>query len=668
MAKPPHLITRVTQTRFWLTLSGLAFLCLPSHALHYGLFDSTAAELFAAMGWATPNISWLWFGGLSLFLGLKSAKNRFFFALGWSLFILLSAYFAAFPLGISLLFLFISLWMLATNAFVQWRQADRFFTALLIGVLFVLMLFILYPLAKLFAEAYQEPQDLGQSLIWQGNYLATVIGNSLKVAVSVGILSTFFGLCFALYTTRIARRTRLIGKLFSILPMVTPPFVVGLGVVLMLGRSGYLTQALLEPLGIARDWLYGFAGIVLAQTLALTPMAFMLLESALRAMNQQLEEASLLLGVSRWKTFCHLLLPLLKPALANAFLIVFLQSFADFGTPFVLGGNYDVLASQIYVYLVGTQVDYLSASTLGAILLLFSLAVFLLQYAWLGRKNYATLAGKGNYARVQPLAKGLALAIAVLIWLWVLFNGLLYGSIFYGSFTLNWGVDHRLTLENYRQLFGAGLSAGAFPSLIQTLLYALFAAPFSALLGLALAYLTTQRQFRGRKSLEFLALLCFAVPGTVAGLAYLLAFNQAPLYLTGTGVIIVLSMVTRNMPIGMRSAIASLAQIDRTLEEAAFSLKASRWQSLRYVLFPLLKSAFLSALVTSFVRSMTTLSAIIFLVTPATRVATSYILNRVEDGDYGLAVAYGSTLIGVMMAVIVGFNALVGRTTEKEAR
>ena len=140
-----------------------------------------------------------------------------------------------------------------------------------------------------------------------------------------------------------------------------------------------------------------------------------------------------------------------------------------------------------------------------------------------------------------------------------------------------------------------------------------------------------------------------------------MAFNDAPIYLTGSAVIIVLSMVTRNMPIGMRSAIAGLAQIDVNLEQASQSLKVSSCKTFLFIILPLLRPALLSALVTSFVRSMTTMSAIIFLVTPNTQVATAYILNRVEDGDYGMAVAYGATLIVVMMLVILGFNKLIDR-------
>lgn len=246
--------------------------------------------------------------------------------------------------------------------------------------------------------------------------------------------------------------------------------------------------------------------------------------------------------------------------------------------------------------------------------------------------------------------------------LWIIFNLALYGSIFYGSFTVNWGVDYTFTLNNYSMLFGQGLSDGAWPSLLNTMFYAGIAAPLTALFGLLIAYIVVRKDFQGKKTLEFLTMLCFAVPGTVAGVSYILAFNNAPMYITGTGIIIIISMVMRDLPIGMRSAIAGLGQLDKSLDEASLSLKGSSFKTIWYIVFPLLKPALLSALVTSFVRAMTTVSAIIFLVTADTRVATAYILNRVEDGEYGIAIAYGSILIVVMMAIILFFDWIVGDT------
>lgn len=655
----------------WVLLAGLGFLFLPVQALDYGLFHSTPAERWAAMGWVDLNISWFWFLPLLLFLLPKQTacsvrlNSELIGIAALLLFILASATLSNIGLGYAVVPLVIALIGLATNNLAQLNvmRGDRFILAALISILALIVIFIVYPIVVMLISLFVHEGEIEWWQAWkilQQPYIQRIVGNSLLIAFCVGISSTLLGLALALYTTRVATNSRFIGRLLSILPMVTPPFVVGLGITLMLGRSGYLTQFLATHFDITHNWLYGFYGIVIAHTLALTPMAFMIIEGALKSASAVLEEASYTLGAKRSQTFIHITLPLLRPALANAFLVVAIQSLADFGTPLVLGGNFDVIATQIYFAIAGAQLDYPLAGTLGSLLLLFSLLIFLLQYYWVGKHRYTTIVGKGSHQHILPLSSGLKWLIIFILYGWGLFTLMLYGSIFYGSFTVNWGVDHQLTLANYIRLFGQGMSDGGFPSLIQTVIFAALSAPITACFGLMMAYILVRYEFKHKKSLEFLTLLCFAVPGTVAGVSYLLAFNSAPLYLTGTGAIIVLSMIMRNMPIGMRAAIAGLKQLDRSLDEASLALQANTFQTFRYVILPLLKPALLSALVTSFVRAMTTVSAIIFLVNAETRVATAYILNRVEDGEYGIAVAYGTILIVVMMAIILLFEQLVG--------
>ncbi|WP_343298274.1 iron ABC transporter permease [Pasteurella multocida] len=660
----------------WVLFALLGFALLPSKALDYGLWDSTSDEMLEAMGWYNLNLSWSWFLAVLIFPVLslifpkestKRAKIELALIAAIFLFVFISATVAKFSLGYSVIILMVALLALATNALAQLKvmQGDKFVIASLIVIVMTIFFFIVYPtfailLSMFFDNGEFKPQQVAE--IIQQPYVIRVVGNSLAVSSVVGVLSTIFGLAFALYTTRIAKRTAFIGKIFSILPIVTPPFVVGLGVTLMLGRSGYVTAFLVEYLGFSSNWLYGFTGIVIAHTLALTPMSFMILEGALKSIHPSIEEAAYTLRSNRYQAFFHIIFPLLKPALANSFLVVVIQSLADFSTPLVLGGSFDVIATQIYFYIAGSQLDYASASTLGTILLMFSLAIFVIQYLWIGKRSYVTVSGKSYRGDVQELPNGLKGIIVFFLGFWTLFNLVLYGSIFYGSFTVNWGVDYTLTLKNYQILFGQGFSDGAWPSLIQTVIFAASAAPVTALFGLLIAYITVRREFKGKKTLEFLTLLCFAVPGTVAGVSYIIAFNSSPIYLTGTAMIIILSMVMRNMPVGMRAAIAGLGQLDKSLDEASLSLKGSSFKTIWYIVFPLLKPALLSALVTSFVRSMTTVSAIIFLVTADTRVATSYILNRVEDGEYGIAIAYGSILIVVMMAIILFFDWIVGDT------
>lgn len=662
---------------FWLILALIAFVILPSKALDYGLLESSSDEFYEAMGWSSVNLSWIWFGSLlvvpflsRLFKGADLYRQGLieFSTIGVIfVFIFVSATIGKFNLGYSIFVLVVSLIALATNALEKMKvmQGDRFIIAALLSIILLIFFFIVYPTLAIFMSMFYDGSEFVPTQVFtiiNQPYIIRIILNSLSVAATIGILSTLFGLIFALYTTRIAKRTAFIGKLFSILPIVTPPFVVGLGVTLMLGRSGYVTQILVEYLGFNSNWLYGFTGIVIAHTLALTPMSFMILEGALKSVHPSIEEASYTLRANRYQTFFNIIFPLLKPALGNSFLVVAIQSLADFSTPLVLGGSFDVISSQIYFFIAGSQLDYASASTLGTLLLLFSLSIFIIQYLWIGNRSYVTVSGKSYRGDVQDLPHLMKSVIIFVLAFWVLFNVVLYGSIFYGSFTVNWGVDYTLTLKHYITLFGQGFSDGAWPSLIQTVLFSAAAAPITALFGLLIAYITVRRDFKGKKTLEFLTLLCFAVPGTVAGVSYILAFNEAPIYITGTGIIIIISMVMRNMPVGMRAAIAGLGQLDKSLDEASLSLKGSSLKTIIFIVLPLLKPALLSALVTSFVRSMTTVSAIVFLVTADTRVATSYILNRVEDGEYGVAIAYGSILIVVMMAIILFFDWIVGDT------
>ncbi|MCZ4293579.1 ABC transporter permease [Vibrio sinaloensis] len=670
-------LTKRDPVFYWILSLVVAFILLPVFALDYGLIDSTPDEFYSAMGWSGVNISWLWFGlpAVLLLRPLKTqnkyAKRRHQFDIGYSafcmLFVLISSWYAEHGMGYATIVLFTVLGAVMTLAFsrLEYLGGDAFVVGSLIAIVLLITVFIIYPSFAIFVPMFED--EMGNFVAWQfvdilsRSHIIQIVINSVGLGIAVGIGATFFGLIFAIYTTRIAERSAFIARIFSILPIVTPPFVVGLGVTLMLGRSGYITELMVNWFGLQQtNWLYGFTGIWLAQVLAFAPMSFMILDGAMKSLHPSLEEASYTLRANRYQTFFKIVMPLLKPALANSFLIIFVQSLADFSNPLVLGGSFDVLATQIYFYIAGAQLDYASASTLGAVLLLFSLAIFVVQYLWIGKRSYVTISGKSYRGDVQPLPTSLKHAVCGLLYFWMAFNILLYGSIFYGSFTVNWGVDYSLTLSNYLNLFGSGFGEGAWPSLITTMIYAGIAAPLTAFFGLLIAYIVVRQQFHGKKVIEFATMLCFAVPGTVAGVSYILAFNDAPIYLTGTAAIVVISMVMRNVPVGIRSGIAGLGQLDKALDEASLSLRANSLKTITHVLLPLLRPAILSTLVFSFVRAMTTVSAIIFLVTPETRVATSYILNRVEDGEYGIAIAYGSILIVVMLAIILIFDFLVG--------
>jgi iron(III) transport system permease protein len=199
---------------------------------------------------------------------------------------------------------------------------------------------------------------------------------------------------------------------------------------------------------------------------------------------------------------------------------------------------------------------------------------------------------------------------------------------------------------------GLHFTGAAWPSLATTLTIATIAAPLTAAVGLLTAWLLSRQSFAGKRAFEFGTLLSFAIPGTVVGISYILAFNVPPFELTGTAAILVICFVFRNMPVGVRAGIATLSQIDKSLDEASHTLGARSATTIRRVVLPLLRPAIVASLVYSFVRAMTAVSAVIFLVTAEYNMATAYIVGRVEAGEFGIAIAYSCVLIAIMLAVI----------------
>lgn len=497
-----------------------------------------------------------------------------------------------------------------------------------------------------------------------------VAWNSLFLAISVGFLTTVLGLAFALVVTRSGFKYRRAVRALTILPIITPPFVIGLALILMFGLSGSATRFFSELFGLQPTrWLYGLPGVMIAQVLAYTPIAFLVLIGVVEGVSPSMEEAAQTLRASRWQVFKTVSLPLMRPGLANAFLLGFIESMADFGNPLILGGNYDVLSTEIFFAIVGAQYDQGRAAVLAIVLLGFTLTAFYAQRKWLGKKSYTTVSGKGD-SGVHPLMpRGLAIPVLAITAIWSTFTLIIYGMIIYGSMVKLWGVDNTLTIKHYVTAFSVRITdkgwqwtGSAWDSFWTTIQIATIAAPITAAVGLITAYLLTRQTFRGKNAFEFGTMLSFAIPGTVIGVSYILAFNVPPIELTGTGVILVISFVFRNMPVGVRAGIASMSQLDKSLDESSLTLGANSWQTFRRVILPLLKPAIMAALVYSFVRAMTAISAVIFLVSAKYDMATSYIIGRVENNDYGLAIAYSTTLIFVMLLAVGILQLLVGRT------
>ena len=560
---------------------------------------------------------------------------------------------------------------------------DAFVAGAITTVVASIALFTAWPILRILVQAFQNGdgvfmpallvERLAAEKIWTlrclwGGGRCGVAWNTLVLALCCGAGTTALGLAFALIATRTGFRFKRTLRVLTVLPIITPPFVIGLALILVFGRSGLVNQFLDWSLGITSTrWIYGFQGVLLAQLFAFTPVAFLVLIGVVEGVSPTLEEAAQTLRADRWSTFATVSLPLMRPGLANAFLVGFIESIADFGNPIVLGGDYGVLSTEIYFAVVGAQLDYGRAAALGILLLAFALGAFFLQRHVVGQGSYATISGKGDSGLPTPLPDAARRAAQWVALPWAAFTFLLYGFAFVGGLVKVWGRDYTPTLDHYAKAFsiertadGLLWSGAAWNSFWTTVKLAAIAAPLTAALGLIAAWILVRQRFAGRAALEFATMLSFAVPGTVIGVAYVFAFNVPPIEITGTAMIIVLCFVFRNMPVGVRAGVAAMSQIDRSLDEASATLRGRAPQTLVYVVLPLLRPAIVGALVYGFVRAVTTVSAVVFLVTAEYELATTYIILRVINGDYGLAIAYSCALIVLMLAVILLIQLAVG--------
>jgi iron(III) transport system permease protein len=468
---------------------------------------------------------------------------------------------------------------------------------------------------------------------------------SLYLALIVAPTTVFFGLIFAILEQRCrAAWVRRILSVLGILPMITPPFVLAFALENWFGSQGIITNGVF---GIDTNYFKGVTGVAIAQIMAFTPIAYLTLRGSVQGLNPALEEAAQTMRSNPWMVFKNVTLPLLRPGLAAAFLLTIIESLADFSNPILLGGDRSFLATEVYLALTG-RFDPHEASVYGAVLLVLVLTILGLQRAWLGNTSFVTVTGKPGSGNFSLLPRWLENTLQGILGLWGVLVAMLYGSVFYGSFVKIWGVNNEFTLQHYIDFSGTGLEV-----LGRTAQVAAVSAVLATLLGFLIAYLVTRQHFFGRGTLETTSMLSFATPGTVMGVAYVIAFNVGPWLLTGTFAVLVLALIFRNMPASIRSVIAGLSQIDKALDEASTLLRAPSSTTLARVLVPLLVPQLLSGIVFAFVRGMTAISQIIFLVSPGNLLATVLMLSWLEQGNLGRAAAMSTVMILGLLGMIL---------------
>ncbi len=508
------------------------------------------------------------------------------------------------------------------------------------GLFLMTIIFVAYPLFEAvrlsFLENGKFSLGIWKTILQSDGYMSALWG-SLKLGCWTATFSTLVGFLFAFVVARTNAPCKKLISTMGVLPVISPPFSLTLSIILLFGNNGLITRWL-RVIGLDFS-IYGLPGLVLVQTMGMFPIAFLTLSGVLQAIDSTYEEASLNLSAGRFQTFRSVTLPLAVPGLLSSWLLVFTTSLADFANPLLLAGDLRVLSLESYIEVTGMN-RLGHGAALSILLLLPTLTAFLAQRFWVAKRSYVTVTGKPSgriteltTPRVRKILVGIIFAI-------IFFLIMLYGTIFAGCFVKNWGIDYTFSLENITEAITRSTDA-----LFDTVTLAAAATPIAGLIAMIAALLIVRRKFHGKRLLEMLLMTPFALPGTLIGISYILAFNHAPIILVGTAAIIIINYVIRELPVGIEGGIASLRQIDPAIEEAATDLGADQAVVFRTVVLPLVRPAFLSSLSYTFVRSMTAVSAVIFLISAKWYHLTVLIYNFSENLRFGLASVLSTLLI-----------------------
>jgi iron(III) transport system permease protein len=531
-------------------------------------------------------------------------------------------------------------------------QADFVVAGTAAAVLVLLLVFVVWPVVRVLSLSLSGPGGLtlANFQAFFGSWrLARILVNSLLVSA----VSTVITVALALVLAYAVTRTTVPGKRFlsmmSLLPLISPPFLVSLAFILLFGRNGVVTH------GLGLDWsIYGFHGIVIALVFTFLPQAYILLANVLGNMDVALEEAAENLGAGPLTTLRRVTLSLARPGLASAALIVFILCMTDFGNPILVGGRYNVLATEIYSQVIGMN-DFPAAATMSIVLIVPCLAAYLLNTYWVGSKSYATVSAASRSA-LRPTPALVRWPLFALSGSIAVFIAIIYGLIPFGSFVRLWGSDWSLSLRHYTF---QSTAEGAWP-IWNSVRLAAVSGVIGTVLALVTAYVIERKRPVGARAIEFLSLLPAALPGTVIGVGYILAFNVPPILLTGTIWILVTSVVFWKFPVAVLAAINTLKQLDPAIEEAAVSLGAGTLRTFAKVVLPLLTGTAFSIFIYFFINGMVTVSAVIFLIYPGFNLGSVAILAQVENGYPGVACALGTIILGIVVAAVLLLRALLG--------
>ena len=516
------------------------------------------------------------------------------------------------------------------NQDLEIKQNNFSYNLILFLVIIGVVLFCFYPIYKIIVTSFFDNNSFTLKFykgIFNENYL--LLKNSMITSsISAGIASIFGGI-IAYYMLFSSERVRKFYYYLLMLTMISPPFIFGISYIMLFGRRGLITY---RVLGLHTN-PYGLKGIVMLQLIGEISFATFMLYEIFKNFDYTLINASRVLGASPWESLKRVVFPISVPAFLGTFFILFTKNLSDFGSAIIIGGRESTLATEAYLTVIG-EGNMPKAAAMTLLLIFPALLAFLLYKRILLKKFSSFSVGKGmeskNISYSLPL--GVKILFKVVAYLFVLVMFIQYSAIFFSGFYNYTSKGIEFTLE-YIEKFKLS-STRVF---LRTIVYAFISGAISSTIGILISYYNRERNSYFFKGIEFLGGLPYIIPGTFFGLGYILAFNSGIFTLTGTATIVILNCAFRQISIGIKAGDSIFSTLNPNIEKAGRDLGASKMRILLDIIFPLLKPAFLISFVNCFIATMTTIGAIIFLVSPGNNVATIMLFTQVAQGEYGAA-------------------------------
>ena len=569
--------------------------------------------------------------------------------------------------------------MKKSNKFNSFNPSDFAQRVLIIIMLAWFLIFLIVPMITIFSQVFM---DNGGNWVGLENFkeyfsneaLSISIIHSISVSVITASISTVLGLLFAYGITRTNMKFKGFYRYVAMIPLFLPTMVHGMALIYIFGKMGFVTQYGID-IG-----LYGKTGIIMAEVFYTFPQAFLVLIVALQSADNRLYEAASVLGSNPVKTFFRITLPNIKYGVVNAFIVCFTLSFTDFGAPQVVGGNYNVLATDIYKQVVGQQ-NMSMGAVVGVILTIPAFLAFLIDL-FMRRKSASDELSSKAVAFVPEQSKVRDIAYQIFCTLIVLVNVILLASILMSALVKRWPNDMTFTLKHFD--FGSKLVGSGAVSFWNSFKLSIGAAIVGTIIVFSTAYLIERAKpmAKVRSFCRFTSMMPMALPGLVLGLSYIMFFNKQWIDLPfvnlsvsnpfnglyGTMAIMILCNVIHMYSVTFVTATTAVKKLDREYENVADSMSVPFWVVFFKVSLPMSITAVLEIFVYYFVNSMVTVSAIVFLYNTTNKPAAIAVLNMDDNGDYAAAAAMSILILLINVAVRLLYELVNMKLTKKVDR